>query len=215
MTIKTAPGCDPCHPDRRAFVDATCKVMLANGADSALPMRSPMHNQGATGSGAATRAEAPDRASLGARIQGVQHFGITVQNMDRAFEFYTEVLGGTEVARDSDYRGGPMHNAILLHEEIEAKNQRIDPTTIGVPDLREGAQRLDLRLVQFDNAVIELLQYRGSQHPSSSVQSFARPHDLTSPAYPRSMHVCFHVRDDVDFNQFIQDFEAECERRGM
>lgn len=34
---------------------------------------------------------------LGARLQGVQHFGLTVQNMDRACAFYTEVLGGTEV----------------------------------------------------------------------------------------------------------------------
>jgi hypothetical protein len=36
-----------------------------------------------------------------------------------------------------------------------------------------------------------------------------------SPAYPRSMHICFHVRDDVDFNQFIRDLEAESARRGM
>ena len=33
---------------------------------------------------------------LGARLQGVQHFGLTVQNMDRAFAFYTEVLGFVE-----------------------------------------------------------------------------------------------------------------------
>ena len=29
-------------------------------------------------------------APLGARLQGVQHFGLTVQNMERAFAFYTE-----------------------------------------------------------------------------------------------------------------------------
>jgi hypothetical protein len=28
-----------------------------------------------------------------------------------------------------------------------------------VPDLRSGAQRLDVRFVQFDNVVIELLQF--------------------------------------------------------
>jgi catechol 2,3-dioxygenase-like lactoylglutathione lyase family enzyme len=145
----------------------------------------------------------------------VQHFGVTVQNMDRAFEFYTEVLGGTEVTRGGDLHGDRMHNAVLLNEEIDAKRQRIDPKTIGVPDLRGGAQRLDTRLVQFDNVVIELLQYRDRQRPQSSVDSFARPHDLTSPAYPRSMHICFHIRDDVDFNQFIRDLEVECARRGM
>ena len=29
------------------------------------------------------------------------------------------------------------------------------------------------------------------------------------------MHICFHVRDDVDFNKFITDLEAESARRGM
>jgi hypothetical protein len=36
-----------------------------------------------------------------------------------------------------------------------------------------------------------------------------------SPAFPRMMHICFHVRDDVDFNQFIHDLETESARRGM
>src|SRR6185369_12597086 len=51
--------------------------------------------------GAAERNNGP----LGARLQGVQHFGLTVQNMDRAFRFYTEVLGGTEIMRDGDFQG--------------------------------------------------------------------------------------------------------------
>ena len=29
------------------------------------------------------------------------------------------------------------------------------------------------------------------------------------------MHICFYVRDDADFNQFIHDLEAESARRGM
>jgi hypothetical protein len=36
-----------------------------------------------------------------------------------------------------------------------------------------------------------------------------------SPAYPRSMHICFYIRDDVDLNKFIHDLEAESARRGM
>jgi hypothetical protein len=45
-----------------------------------------------------------DDAALGARLQGVQHFGLAVQNMDRAFAFYTEVLGGSEMTREGDFR---------------------------------------------------------------------------------------------------------------
>src|SRR6186713_2690519 len=90
-----------------------------------------------------------DSAPLGQRIRGFQHFGMTVQNMDRAFEFYTEILGGTEIMRDGDFHGERIQNTLMLNDEIEAIEQKINPTTIGVPDLRGGQQRLDVRFVQF------------------------------------------------------------------
>lgn len=156
-----------------------------------------------------------NRAPLGARLQGVQHFGLTVQNMDRAFAFYTEVLGGTEVMRDGDFQGERIQNTLLADEDILARELRVNPRTRGIPDLRSGAQRLDVRFIQFDNVVIELLQYRDAAQPMGSGDSFAEPRDPMSPAYPRSMHICFHIRDDVDFNVFIRDLEAESARRGM
>jgi catechol 2,3-dioxygenase-like lactoylglutathione lyase family enzyme len=152
---------------------------------------------------------------LGARIQGVQHFGLTVQSLDRAFEFYTEVLGGTEVMRDGDFQGERIHNTLLTDQDIEARVRNVNPRTMGIPDLRGGAQRLDVRFIQFDNVVIELLHYRDAGQPPGSGNAFAQPLDPTSPAFPRMMHICFHIRDDVDFNQFIADLEAESARRGM
>lgn len=153
--------------------------------------------------------------SIGSRLRGVQHIGVTVQNMNRAFEFYTEVLGGTEVMRDGDFQGEAIHNTLLLREEIHAREQGINPRTIGVPDLRGGAQRLDVRFVQFDNVVIELLQYRDEEQRPGSGESFAPPHERTSPAYPSSQHICFYVKDNVDFDRFMQDLEAEAARRNM
>lgn len=164
---------------------------------------------------AAAAAPAGSRGVLGARLQGVQHFGITVQNMDRAYEFYTQVLGGTEIMRDGDFQGDVIHNTLLLAEELEAAERHVNPRTLGIPDLRGGAQRLDVRFIQFDNVVIELLQYRDSSQPQGSGASFAPPHENTSPAFPKSMHVCFYIRDDVDFNQFVRDLEAEAAKRGM
>ena len=156
-----------------------------------------------------------NNAALGARLQGVQHFGVTVQSMDRAFEFYTEVLGGNEVMRDGDFQGEQIHNTLMADQEIVARERKVNPRTIGVPDLKGGEQRLDVRFVQFDNVVIELLQYRDAQQPMGSGDSWAEPRDHMSPAYPRSMHICFYIRDDVDFNKFIHDLEAESARRGM
>jgi len=153
-------------------------------------------------------------APLGARLRGVQHFGLTVQNMDRAFEFYTEILGGTEIMRDGDFQGERIHNTLLTDQEIVARERRVNPRAMGVPDLKGGAQRLDVRFIQFDNVVIELLQYRDAGKPADA-GSFAEPLDHMSPAFPRMMHICFHIRDDVDFNRFIADLEAESARRGM
>jgi hypothetical protein len=72
-----------------------------------------------------------------------------------------------------------------------------------------------VRFVQFDNVVIELLQYRDASQPAGSGAAFAEPLAHMSPAFPRMMHICFHIRDDVDFNTFIRDLEAESARRGM
>lgn len=152
---------------------------------------------------------------LGMRLQGVQHFGLTVQNMDRAFAFYTEVLGGTEILRDGDFQGERIHNTLLTDQEIEARARRVHPRTLGIPDLREGTQRLDVRFIQFDNVVLELLQYRDDEQPAGTGDSFAAPLEHMSPAFPRMMHICFHIRDDVDFNRFIADLEAEAAHRGM
>jgi len=162
-----------------------------------------------------TSAAARNSGPLGMRLQGVQHFGVTVQNMDRAFAFYTEVLGGTEVMRDGNFQGERIHNTLLTDQEIEARARRVNPRTMGVPDLRGGAQRLDVRFVQFDNVVIELLQYRDAEQPAGSGAAFAEPLDHMSPAFPRMMHICFYIRDDVDFNKFIRDLESESARRGM
>lgn len=189
-------------------------LLLGGVAATALAMASPAAAQTAAANPLAFSGDR-NKAPLGARLQGVQHFGLTVQNMDRAFAFYTEVLGGNEVMRDGDFQGERIHNTLLTDQEIVARERRVDPRTIGVPDLRGGEQRLDVRFVQFDNVVIELLQYRDATQPSGSGDAWAEPRDHMSPAFPRSMHICFYLRDDVDFNTFIRDLEAESARRGM
>ncbi|NMN03783.1 MULTISPECIES: VOC family protein [unclassified Novosphingobium] len=192
---------------RRDMLRATSAALVAGIAGTTTPA--------AAASGASISPAARNAAPLGARLQGVQHFGLTVQNMERAFEFYTEVLGGTEVFRHGDFQGDPVQNTLLADQEIRANDLHVNPATIGVPNLRDGDQRLDVRFIQFDNVVIELLQYRNASEPMGGPNSFAPPLENMSPAFPRMMHICFYVRDDVDFNKFITDLEAESARRGM
>ncbi|WP_342239271.1 VOC family protein [Inquilinus sp. OTU3971] len=202
-------------PDRRDVLRIAGSAAIGGIAANALALNDPALADNAASPTQVAAAGARDTAPLGVRLQGVQHFGLTVQNMDRAFAFYTEVLGGTEVMRDGDFQGEKIHNTLLTDQEILARERGVNPRTIGVPDLKGGGQRLDVRFVQFDNVVIELLQYRDAQQPMGSGDSWAEPRDHMSPTYPRSMHICFYIRDDVDFNTFIRDLEAESARRGM
>jgi catechol 2,3-dioxygenase-like lactoylglutathione lyase family enzyme len=211
---------EPDAPDmqRRAVLQAMGATFAGSAVLSALSAaqlhaENSHHKQSRTDTRTITRTMT--QRTLGARLQGVQHFGLTVDNMDRAFAFYTEVLGGTEVMRDGDFQGERIHNTLLTDQDIEARARRVNPVTMGIPDLRGGAQRLDVRFIQFDNVVIELLQYRDATQPAGTGASFAEPRDHMSPAYPRSMHICFHIGDDVDFNEFIHDLETESARRGM
>ena len=71
---------------------------------------------GIASTGAAAASTIADRP-LGARLQGMQHFGLTVQNMERAYAFYTEVLGGTEIMRDGDFQGERIHNTLMTTQE--------------------------------------------------------------------------------------------------
>ena len=88
--------------------------------------------------------------------------------MDRAFACYTEVLGGTEVMRDGDVYGERIHNTLLTDQEIEAHMRRVNLRTMSIPGLRGGAQRLDVRFIQFHKVVIELLQYRDAAQPHAA-----------------------------------------------
>jgi catechol 2,3-dioxygenase-like lactoylglutathione lyase family enzyme len=200
------------EPDlSRRRILQTAGIAMIGGLSASAAEASLVAAQGVRPRSATARNTGP----LGARLQGVQHFGVTVQNMDRAFAFYTEVLGGTEVMRDGNFHGEPIHNTLLTDQDIEARVRHVNPRTLGIPDLRGGAQRLDVRFVQFDNVVIELLQYRDAAQQAGSGASFAEPRDHMSPAFPRSMHICFHVHDEVDFRVFIRDLEKEAARRGM
>jgi len=201
--------------DRRDALRAAGGAAIGGVAATALAMSVPAFAQSTASPSRGVVTGDRDSAPLGARLQGVQHFGVTVHNMDRAFEFYTEVLGGNEIMRDGDFHGEKIHNTLMTDQEIVARERKVNPRTIGVPDLKGGDQRLDVRFVQFDNVLIELLQYRDAQQPMGSGDSWAEPRDHMSPAYPRSMHICFYIRDDVDFNKFIHDLEVESARRGM
>jgi len=159
---------------------------------------------------------AESRVNLSQRLRGVHHFGLTVEDMGKALEFYTEVLGGQLIISEEGLAGDTMHNTLLQKEELEAAQAGVDPQSRAVPNLRDGRQLLDAYFIQFSNMVLELLQYREASSPPRGPVPYPAKHvHGSSPAYVNAMHLAFYLNDDVDVDQFVADLEAECERRGM
>ena len=154
------------------------------------------------------------KSGLGHYLQGVQHFGVTVDNMAQAVEFYTEVLGGKLVVSEDELVGDKAQNTLFQQEELEAIAAGIDPDLADIPHLRSGKkQALDVKFISFGNVVVELLQIREAGKPS--------PHKGAVSSLPshighvNAMHLSFNVKDGIDLNLFAQMLEEECQRRGM
>ncbi|MEH2181621.1 VOC family protein [Nostoc sp.] len=151
-------------------------------------------------------------SGFGNLLKGVNHIGVTVENIEKSLEFYTEVLGGRLIVKGTGLSGDTIHNTLLQKEELDALQLGIEyPKTIGIPNLRNGENNLNVYFVQFDNVVIELLHYTDA----SSGKTFTAKNPNSSPAFVNSMHIAFHLQDNIDVNDFARKFEEECQQRGL
>jgi catechol 2,3-dioxygenase-like lactoylglutathione lyase family enzyme len=144
-------------------------------------------------------------AGLGQYLHGVQHIGITVENLTKSMEFYLEVLGGQLVVGESNMTGDAIQNTLFQVEELAA-----DPT---IPNLRDGAHALDVRFISFGNTVVELIHFRDRQLNAEAPSLLAR-----SPSHIGGIgrkHLSFEVKETIDLTEFATKLEAECQQRGI
>ncbi|AFY71686.1 Glyoxalase/bleomycin resistance protein/dioxygenase [Thalassoporum mexicanum PCC 7367] len=155
-----------------------------------------------------------DKRSLGYYLQGVQHFGITVGDMAKAMEFYTEVLGGKVAIAGDGFYGEVIQNTCFQKDYLDAIAQGLNPKTVGVPNLVPGDEEvLDVRFVSFGNTVVELIHFRDAKlNPNAPNFCGKIPSGV---GYVNAPHLSFHVKDDVDLNQFAIELEQECQNRGI
>lgn len=174
------------------------------------------HNGNGNGNGKVALEVMPQAKSrtIAQHLQGVQHFGITVNNLDKALEFYLEVLGGKVAIAGNGFVGDELHNLLFQKEEIEAKEKGIDLKSFGVPSIRDGSKEaLDVRFISFGNTCIELIHFRNAHLDPHAPNVFdSIPSGI---GYANSPHISFFVKDDVDLNEFAKMLEEECHRRGM
>jgi catechol 2,3-dioxygenase-like lactoylglutathione lyase family enzyme len=163
-----------------------------------------------------TLANAPDGSpgSLGRMLQGVQHVGVTVDDMKKSLEFYCDVLGGRVALAGNGFYGDVLHNTLFQKEEIDAIEQTVNARCFGVPDLRDGKKdALDVCFISFGNTCVELLHFRDARLDQFAPNLFAKlPPGV---GHGNASHISFHVKDDVDLNQFAKMLEEECRRRGI
>ena len=145
--------------------------------------------------------------SIASRLQGVHHVGITVEDMEKAFIFYTEVLGGTHIVSGNGFKGIQMHNALFQKEELDGSTD--------IPNLRERVHELDVKMIQFENVVIELLNYHTSRVEGEQFSTFPAHQNSSSPACNAAMHISFYLKDDVDLDQFVNDLESKAAEHGF
>jgi catechol 2,3-dioxygenase-like lactoylglutathione lyase family enzyme len=164
---------------------------------------------------AALLRDAPSgRASLGHCLQGVQHFGVTVDDMDKSIEFYTEVLGGKLALSGDGFYGEVLHNTLFQKEDIDALSLGGAPKARAVPDIRDGRREaLDVRFISFGNTCVELLHFRDARRDAHALNWGTPLPTSVGPA--NASHLSFHVKDDVDLNLFAKALEEECQRRGL
>lgn len=148
------------------------------------------------------------------QVQGVQHVGITVENFERSIEFYTEVLGGVVVYRRDGFVHEVMQHTLFQKEELAAQAAGLHPRTLGVPDIRDGSREaMDICFISFGNLVVELLHIRGGDQSPTDPNLMGSLPSIVS--YTTTMHLSFHVKDDVDLSAFARQLEEEAARRGF
>ena len=115
-------------------------------------------------------------SGCGHYLQGVQHFGVTVDDMDKSIEFYTEVLGGKLAVSGDQYKGEVLYNTLFQKEQIDAIERGVDPRSLGVPDIRDGSKEaLDIRFISFGNTHVELLHFRDAKLTRAPPTPSGRP----------------------------------------
>ena len=153
-------------------------------------------------------------ASVGHYLQGIQHFGITVDNLGKSIEFYTEVLGGVIAIGGNSFSGEVLLNTMFQKELMEASRLGINPRRMGVPDILTGENDvLDVRFISFGNTVLELLHFRERKLGPNSPNIIEKLPGVVG--FANAPHISFHVKDDITLNEFAVILEAECDKRGI
>src|SRR5262245_60487188 len=153
------------------------------------------------------------RPGLGHLLTGLHHVGVTVDDLAKSLAFYVEVLGGRLALSGDGFDGETLHQTLFQRECLDAALSGVPLRSLGVASVRDGSEKLDVRLISFGSTLVELLHFRdGKLTPAAPGALPALPSAVGPNA---AVHICFGVKEEIDLNQFALDLEAECRARGI
>ncbi len=77
-----------------------------------------------------------------ADLYGISHIGLTVDHLDKATSYYTDIMGGMEVTKLSTCVFGDSHYYRMFQKEaLAAAAAGKTPDEYGVPDIRTGGNK--------------------------------------------------------------------------
>jgi catechol 2,3-dioxygenase-like lactoylglutathione lyase family enzyme len=151
---------------------------------------------------------------LGPFLQGVQHVGVTVDDMQKSLSFYVDILGGKVALAGTGFYGDVLQNTLFQKEQLDALERGIDPRSLGVPQIRDNSRdALDVVFISFGNTCVELLHFRDAHLDQNAPNTF--PKIPPGVGHGNAGHISFHVKDDVDLNRFSRMLEDECREHGI
>ena len=153
-------------------------------------------------------------SSLGHNLQGIQHFGFTTPDLAKSLKFYIDILGGRLAVGGDGFYGDELHNLLFQADEMKAKEEGISAEDAGIPDIRDGTKEvLDVRFIEFGNASLEMLHFRGANSDASAPNTF-KP-IRTSVGFGNGSHLSFFLKSDIDANKFAAELEDTCHNEGL
>ena len=153
-------------------------------------------------------------SSLGHNLQGIQHFGFTTPDLAKSLKFYIDILGGRLAVGGDGFYGDELHNLLFQADEMKAKEEGISAEDAGIPDIRDGTKEvLDVRFIEFGNASLEMLHFRGANSDASAPNTF-KP-IRTSVGFGNGSHLSFFLKSDIDVNKFATELEDTCHNEGL
>eukprot|EP00898_Chlorokybus_atmophyticus_P000692 jgi/Chlat1/1623/Chrsp127S01886 len=147
-------------------------------------------------------------------VQGVQHVGVTVKDIEVAKKFWIDVLGGNMVTDELNISGDGFHGTLFRKELDDLKRLNLKPPGLCVPDMggSEPTHFLDVFFIQFDVCVVELIWYHDKDGKTFD-PGWRTP--FTAPAVWGSEHIDFEVDGSVNLDDFRARLIQRCKDVGF